>query len=149
MSINITITITQQPEPGMEALPWGEARSAEGVPSSLLPFFSLPALQEGQASKFILAFLACPVPRGVRVLPRGEVSLAMTLGRACDHTDSRRGLWDEERGRKWAGRRRVVPAVLLVPSVNGELQRPPTEPQAKGLYLPCLSVLPCHGVPCD
>ena len=82
------------------------------------------------------------------ILPRGEVSLAMTLGRACDHTDSRRGLWDEERGRKWAGRRRVVPAVLLVPSVNGELQRPPTEPQAKGLYLPCLSVLPCHGVPC-
>lgn len=62
MSINITITITQQPEPGMEALPWGEAHPAEGVPSSLPPFFSIPALQVGQASKFILAFLACPVP---------------------------------------------------------------------------------------
>ena len=46
------------------------------------------------------------------------------------------------------GWRRVVAAGLLVPSLNGELQRPPTEPQAKGLYLPCLSVLPCYRVPC-
>lgn len=72
----------------------------------------------------------------------------MTLGKACDHAESRRGLWDEERGRKWAGWRRVVAAGLLVPSLNGELQRPPTEPQAKGLYLPCLSVLTCYRVPC-
>ena len=72
----------------------------------------------------------------------------MTLGKACDHTESRRGLWDKERGWKWAGWRRVVAAGLLVPSLNGELQRPPTEPQAKGLYLPCLSVLPCYRVPC-
>lgn len=57
----------------------------------------------------------------------------MTLGRACDHTESRRGLWDEERGWKWVGWRHVVAAVLLGPSLNGELQRPPTEPQAKGL----------------
>ena len=69
----------------------------------------------------------------------------MTLGRACDHTGSRRGLWDQERGQKWGGWRRVVEAgCCLVPSLNAELQRLPTEPQAKDRHpsLPCHALLP-------
>lgn len=74
----------------MEALPGDKLRPAEGVhPPCLLS--SPSQLCKRKTSLQVhpgVSGMSCPLR--VRVLPRGEVSLAMTLGRAGDHTESRR-----------------------------------------------------------
>lgn len=66
MSINTTITITQQPEPGMEALPWGEAHPAEwrGGGPILTTAFLLPPSSARKTSLQVhpgVSGMSCPL----------------------------------------------------------------------------------------